>query len=106
MANDTTYHQTFRMNEAAKILGLGFGRNILFKILRDKGILDSENTPYQRYVDDEYFKLIIKPRKAQRWCDKVTLVTDKGLEFLRRTLANDSDSLTTSTTTQNTDTHE
>jgi len=103
MAYDTTYRQTFRMNEAAKILGLGFGRNILFRILREKGILDSENTPYQRYVDEEYFKLIIKPRKAQRWCDKVTLVTDKGLEFLRRLFANDNDS---SATTQNNDTHE
>jgi phage antirepressor YoqD-like protein len=91
------------MNEAAKILGLGFGRNILFRILREKGILDSENTPYQRYVDEEYFKLIIKPRKAQRWCDKVTLVTDKGLEFLLRLFANDNDS---SATTQNNDTHE
>ena len=107
MQHDTSYHQTFRMNEAAKILNLGFGRNTLLSILRDKGILDYENTPYQRYVDQGYFKLIIKPRPYQRHrYDKVTLVTDKGLDFLRKTFASDADSLTTSTTTLNNDTHE
>lgn len=106
MAPDTnTYTATFRMNEAAKILDLGFGRNTLLSILRDKDILDYENTPYQRYVDQGYFKLIIKPRPCQRHrYDKVTLVTDKGLDFLRKVLANDT--TTTSTTTINTDTHE
>jgi len=34
------------------------GRNKLFKLLRDKGVLQKDNEPYQRHVDSGYFKLI------------------------------------------------
>ena len=46
------------MADVAKVLDKGIGRNRLFKLLRDKGILQSNNVPYQRFVDAGYFKVI------------------------------------------------
>lgn len=34
------------------------GRNWLFEILRDEGVLIKDNTPYQQYVDSGYFKIV------------------------------------------------
>lgn len=40
------------MNEVSKVLGIkGYGRNNLFEFLRNNGILDRWNVPYQRYID-------------------------------------------------------
>lgn len=40
------------MNEVSKVLGIkGYGRNNLFEFLRNIGILDRWNVPYQRYVE-------------------------------------------------------
>ena len=46
------------MREVAAILHIkGFGRNKIFKLLRDKGVLDNKNKPYRKFVDNGYFKL-------------------------------------------------
>lgn len=45
------------IGQAAKILGLPFGRNTLFKKLKEKGILFKRNEPKQKYVDAGYFEL-------------------------------------------------
>jgi phage antirepressor YoqD-like protein len=93
MRNESNYTTLFRMNEVAKILDLGFGRNTLLSILRVMKILDSANTTFQSYVDRGYFKLVVKPRFAQpNRFDLVTLVTEKGLDFLRRVISEDSGS--------------
>lgn len=42
------------MNDMAKLVaknGIKIGRNRLFRLLRGKGILDSRNVPYQRYIE-------------------------------------------------------
>lgn len=42
------------MNDMAKLTaknGIKIGRNRLFKLLREKGILDERNVPYQRYIE-------------------------------------------------------
>ena len=47
------------MNEVSKVLAIkGYGRNNLFEFLRDRGVLDRYNVPYQRYVDAGYFRVI------------------------------------------------
>lgn len=76
------------MNEAAKVLGKG--RNKLFdfcrreRLLIDGGV--SHNLPYQKFIDMKLFKVkeniivdIVKPR---------TLVTTKGLEYIRKRISN------------------
>lgn len=78
------------MANVAKILNVpGVGRNKLFEILRDRKILQQDNTPRQRYVDSGYFVVI--EEKFNRGADEVgiyikTLVTQKGLDWIRRIL--------------------
>lgn len=72
------------MATVAKVLGTG--RDRLFAFLRDKGVLQTNNLPYQRYLNAGYFKVIEKPIAIG---DKLlnhsqTLVTPKGLDYIRR----------------------
>ncbi len=79
------------MGVVAKTLNLGYGRNTLFAKLRDLEILDGDNYPYQRYVDRGYFRLI----EQQGWKDRdgtwhptfKTLVSQRGMDFIRRTVS-------------------
>jgi prophage antirepressor-like protein len=57
--------QKIDIGQAAKILGLPFGRNTLFKKLREKHIFFSNrNEPKQEYVDRKYFEL------REQWIDR------------------------------------
>lgn len=72
----------------AKVLGIkGLGRNNLFELLRQKGILMNNNQPYQKYVDAGYFRVIeqkyTKPN-GETCINIKTLVYQKGLDFIRR----------------------
>ncbi len=80
-----------QIGDAAKVLGIpGLGRNKLFAFLREKGILMHDNVPYQEYVDRGYFRVI-----EQKWTTPdgetrisiKTLVYQRGLDFIRRLLA-------------------
>lgn len=77
----------FDMHQVAKILSLGFGRNSLFEKLRTDGILMDDNSPYQKYVDGKYFRLVestyIRPDGTQHVGTK-TVCTQKGLDFINR----------------------
>lgn len=74
------------IGQAAKILNLPFGRNILFKNLREKGVFfKNRNEPLQKYIDKGYFEL------KEKWIDRnnhdsflviKVLVTQRGLGFL------------------------
>lgn len=75
----------------AKLLNFkGIGRNKLFDILRNKGVLQSNNIPYQRYVDNGYFRVI-----ESKWNDHITgdvkitfktVVYQKGIEYISKIL--------------------
>lgn len=53
----TDSEDTVDMATVAKVLNFpSIGRNKLFEILRNNGILDWKNDPYQRYVNDGWFK--------------------------------------------------
>jgi len=74
------------IGQCAKILELPFGRNTLFKELRERGIFfKSKNEPKQAYVEKGYFQL------KEKWIDRnendsfmvlKVLVTQRGLGFL------------------------
>lgn len=77
------------MSIVAKTLGLKFGRNTLYRKLREKGILfKNTNEPKQTYVDRGYFKikekLIIKD-EGKSFINIQTFVTQKGLAFIAKT---------------------
>jgi anti-repressor protein len=74
------------IGQTAKILQLPFGRNILFRKLREKGVFFmNRNEPKQEYIDRGYFQL--KEKYIERSDDKSfvvikVLVTQKGLELI------------------------
>jgi phage antirepressor YoqD-like protein len=81
---------TLDMSETAKVLNMGIGRNGLFKILRDNGILMSNNQPYQKYIDQGYFRLIIEKRSnpgGNTYIYVKTQVYPRGLDFIRKLIA-------------------
>lgn len=79
--------------QAAKVLNYkGLGRNKLFQYLRDKGILMSNNTPYQRYVDAGYFRVIKttwNTTNNDRMVYLKTVIYQKGLDFLSKLIEKD-----------------
>lgn len=83
----TSSSDTMSVSEVAKILNLGFGQNKLFRFMRDRRILMSNNLPYQEYIRRGYFRVI--EQKYDRPDGEVgisckTLVTQKGMEFIKK----------------------
>lgn len=77
------------MNEVAKVLNVkGYGRNNLFDYLREQGILDRNNIPYQRYVDNGWFRVIEQSymKNGERCINFKTLVYQKGVDGIRKRL--------------------
>ena len=75
------------MNEVAKVLNIkGYGRNNLFEFLRQEGILDRFNVPYQRYVDCGWFRVIEQKymKNGEPVVSTKTLVYQKGVDAIRR----------------------
>jgi len=77
-----------QMRDVAGVLNIqGLGRNSLFKLLREKSVLDGRNIPYREYQDRGYFRVI-----EQKWTDKYgetrislkTLVYQRGVDFIRK----------------------
>lgn len=64
------------------------GRNKLFAILREQKVLQSNNIPYQKYIDAGYFRTI----ETKKNCGTEvrifikTLVYQKGLDYIRKPL--------------------
>lgn len=81
---------TIDIGSAAKVLNIkGIGRNTLFEILRNKGILDARNRPYQSVCDRGYFRVIessyTKPDGSTH-INLKTVVYQKGLDYIRKVL--------------------
>ncbi len=78
------------MDKVAKVLNTKIGRNKLFEILRDKKVLDAENSPYQTYIDRGYFRVIMqsytKPN-GEKHINYKTLVYQKGIDYIRKLIA-------------------
>lgn len=76
------------IGQAAKILGLPFGRNTLFKRLRERGVFfKNRNEPKHEYIKRGYFEL------REKWIDRnnhdgfvviKVLVTQRGLEYISK----------------------
>ena len=79
------------IGEAAKVLNMGIGRNKLFEFLRDMGVLQSSNQPYQKHIDTGHFRTIeqkyTKPDGSTHINIK-TVVYQKGLDYIRKLLNN------------------
>ena len=84
----TKTSDTVDMGEFAKIVAkekINVGRNRLFTWLRDQGYLMANNVPYQRYINNGYFKVIEVSKVTSYGKINVfpkTLVTGKGQIYL------------------------
>lgn len=76
------------IGQVAKILELPFGRNTLFKKLREKRVFfKGKNEPIQEYIERGYFKLkekLIERNNHENFTVIKILVTQKGLEFIAK----------------------
>lgn len=75
------------IGQAAKILRLPFGRNTLFRKLKEKGIFfTNRNEPKQRYIDAGYFELSqLPPIRRDNHPDLIVMkytCTQKGLAYI------------------------
>lgn len=79
----------FPIGDVAKVLDMGIGRNKLFEFLRDEKILLPNNTPYQKYVDAGYFRVVETKFTVPNGDTRIslkTLVFQKGVDFIRKRL--------------------
>lgn len=78
------------MGQVAKVLNYPkIGRNKLFEILRESGILQQNNQPYQTYIDRGYFRVVeqkFEPTPGEIRINIKTLVFQKGIDYIRKIL--------------------
>lgn len=91
--NDVTGSDTTaEIGTVAKILNFkSVGRNTLFNILRNQGILQRDNMPFQTYVDRGYFRVVESKWNAPNGDVKVnykTVVYQKGVKYISKILRN------------------
>lgn len=74
------------MSAVAKVLDMGIGRNKLFEFLREYKILRSDNTPYQKYIDANWFRVIEQKysKDGEVHINFKTLVYQKGMDNIRK----------------------
>lgn len=81
---------TVDLADAAKLLNFqGVGRNTLYKLLRQWKVIDSDNRPYQKYVNVGCFKLVQYTIPGPYGNTRVkfkTVCYQKGLDLLLRML--------------------
>lgn len=90
--------QAMTMQEVCKMLNIKkMGRTNMFRYLRSNKIIMKGTTPYQKFVDQGFFKVIQRPLeiyskklgKTITIMNAQTLVTAKGLEYLSKKLQRD-----------------
>lgn len=79
---------TYNMSQAARKLNIGLGRNTIFEILIEKGIINKSHVPMQEFIDAEYLipKYKIIERGSKRIPCTVLHVSVTGIDWLRNTL--------------------
>lgn len=74
----------YNIEQVGKLLG--FGRNKMYKYLRDKEVLKKNNLTYQRFIDSEYF--VVKENTLVKGefvkVHTQTFVTPKGLTYIEK----------------------
>ena len=80
------------IGEVSKLLNYkGLGRNNLFRYLRENGILNNKNLPYQTYIDRGYFKIVesswVNPSTKLVEVSIKTVMFQKGIDWLDKMLA-------------------
>ena len=89
-------HEYFPMRKVAKKINKkGYGQNNLFRFLREKGILNSNNFPTEEYVKLGYFKGIHNTVALNRnYAFKASScrVSKSGIEFIEKLIEEEQNS--------------
>ena len=76
----------FSMKETAQ--SLNKGRNRMMKFLRGQNVINVFNEPYQEYLENGCFKLVLKDIAGRSGavidCKPVSLVSAKGYAFIKK----------------------
>lgn len=81
---------TIEIGECAKVLNKNIGRNRLFEFLRNSNVLQSNNIPYQKYIDAGYFRVIESKYVTPNGETKISLKTvvfQKGVAYINKLLS-------------------
>lgn len=81
---------TIEIGECAKVLNKNIGRNRLFEFLRNSNVLQSNNIPYQKYIDAGYFRVIESKYVTSNGETKISLKTvvfQKGVAYINKLLS-------------------
>ena len=81
---------TIEIGECAKVLNKNIGRNRLFEFLRNSNVLQSNNIPYQKYIDAGYFRVIESKYVTPKGETKITLKTvvfQKGVAYINKLIS-------------------
>lgn len=70
----------YNFRDAAKLIGKkGMGRNNLFKLLKEKGILDEWNHPTEEYENRGFFKVLENSHMTP-------LISSYGINYIKKYL--------------------
>jgi len=92
----TQSKDTIDIGMVAKVLNKNIGRNQLFKMLRDKGVLMLNNMPKDEYIKRGYFKVSESKYTLNDGSIKIglkTVVFQKGLDYINKVLNNQQNSI-------------
>ena len=81
---------TIDIGDCAKVINRNIGRNRLFEFLRQQSILQTNNIPYQKYIDAGYFRVIESKYVTPNGETKISLKTvvfQKGVAFINKLLS-------------------
>lgn len=81
---------TIEIGECAKVLNKNIGRNRLFEFLRNSNVLQSNNIPYQKYIDAGYFRVIESKYVTSNGETKISLKTvvfQKGVAYINKLIS-------------------
>jgi phage antirepressor YoqD-like protein len=67
--------------DAAKLLKMSKPKSLYAK-LREDGVIMGDNVAYQKYIDQDYFKIVLTEKNG--YARSTTYVTNKGLAWLQR----------------------
>lgn len=83
----TVETEFYKMDEVAKIINIkGFGKNNIFKLLRNKDILNENNHPKEEFENLGYFKPIINqvnPYRNYHLQSGSCMASKAGIEFIK-----------------------
>lgn len=78
---------SFDLREVSGLLKLKYGRNTLFKKLRDLQILQGDNMPYRNFLDSGHFIVVesswTNPKTQEVNLTRQTRITQKGIVYLQ-----------------------